>query len=145
MRGAPDRSDILTLMKTRIWEDECRAIWHEGYLIFDVINYSTRHECVVSRYAEGDFFRRHQDTRRDHLTYRLVTLVYFINRKPSGFTGGSLVIWDDDQSVRFEPVHNRAVVFPSFAFHEVENTNVSSNVWEDARFSVNYWIGFQES
>ena len=35
---APDRSNILTIMKSKIWTEECRTLWHEGYYIFDIIN-----------------------------------------------------------------------------------------------------------
>jgi hypothetical protein len=142
-KGAPERSDILQIMKARIWTEECRTLWHEGNYIFDVINYSTRQECVVSRHGNGEFFHKHQDTRRDHITYRLVTIVYFVNRVPEQFSGGALLVWDKDSTLKIEPRHNRAVVFPAFSFHEVQETTVTSEKWEDARFSVNYWIGFQ--
>jgi hypothetical protein len=66
-RELPERSDILTIIKRRIWTDECRALWHEGYSIFDAINYSTRQEAVISRYGACGFYKRHQDTRRDSL------------------------------------------------------------------------------
>src|SRR5215472_18167014 len=40
-RSAPERSDILRIIKRKIWTDECRRLWHEGDFIFDIINYST--------------------------------------------------------------------------------------------------------
>ena len=142
-RSAPERSEILSIMKAKIWTDECRKLWHEGYYIFDIINYSTWQEAVISRYGNFDFYKRHQDTRRDHITYRLVTLVYYVNRIPEQFTGGSLILWEGDESLTIEPKHNRAVVFPSFTFHEVENVHMTSEKWEDGRFSLNYWMGFR--
>jgi len=142
-RSAPERSDILSITKKKIWTDECRKLWHEGYYIFDIINYSTWQEAVISRYGNCDFYKRHQDTRRDHITYRLVTLVYYVNRIPEQFTGGSLILWEGDESLTIEPKHNRAVVFPSFTFHEVENVHMTSEKWEDGRFSLNYWMGFR--
>src|SRR5262250_204588 len=30
-RGHPERSDILRIMKAKIWAPECRALWHEDY------------------------------------------------------------------------------------------------------------------
>ena len=141
-RTAPQRSDILRIMKKKIWTEECRKLWHDGYYIFDIINYSTWEEAVISRYGNCNFYRKHQDTRRDHITYRLVTLVYYVNRIPEQFTGGSLILWEGDESLTIEPKHNRAVVFPSFILHEVENVRMNSEKWEDGRFSLNYWIGF---
>jgi hypothetical protein len=142
-RSAPERSDILTILKRKIWTEECRKLWHEGYYIFDVINYSTWQEAVISRYGDSGFYKRHQDTRRDHITYRLVTMVYYVNGIPERFTGGSLTLWQGDDSVKVEPKHNRAVVFPSFTVHEVEKVDMSSDKWEDGRFSINYWMGFR--
>jgi hypothetical protein len=142
-RSAPNRSDILTIMKNRIWTEECRTIWHEGYYIFDVINYSTWQEAVISRYGNDHFYKRHQDTRRDHITYRLVTLVYYVNKTPQQFEGGSLLLWEGKESIRVETKHNRAVLFPSFTFHEVEAVTMRSQNWEDGRFSLNYWMGFR--
>jgi predicted 2-oxoglutarate/Fe(II)-dependent dioxygenase YbiX len=142
-RGSPERSDILSIVKKKIWTEECRKLWHEGDYIFDIINYSTWQEAVISRYGDCDFYKRHQDTRRDYITYRLVTLVYYVNRIPEQFKGGSLILWHGDESIRIEPKHNRAIVFPSFTFHEVENVRMSSEKWEDGRFSLNYWMGFR--
>ena len=141
-RGAPERSDILSIIKKKMWSEECRRLWHDGYYIFDIINYSTWQEAVISRYGNGEFYKKHQDTRRDHITYRLVTLIYYVNRVPEQFTGGSLILWQDAESLRIEPKHNRAVVFPSFTVHEVENVLIDSDKWEDGRFSLNYWMGF---
>jgi 2OG-Fe(II) oxygenase superfamily len=144
-RGAPERSEILGLLKEKIWTEECKTLWHDGYYIFDTINYSTWQEAVVSRYGDGCFYKKHRDTRRDNITYRLVTLVYYVNRLPEKFSGGTLVLWQEKgkESARVEPRHNRAVVFPSFVFHEVEKVSMPSDEWDEGRFSINYWIGFR--
>jgi len=142
-RGAPERSDILSVIKGKIWTEECRNLWHEGDYIFDVINYSTFQEAVISRYGNCGFYKKHQDTRWDHITYRLVTLVYYVNQLPERFTGGSLLLWKGDECLRIDPKHNRALIFPSFTLHEVERTCMDGDKWEDGRFSVNYWIGFK--
>jgi 2OG-Fe(II) oxygenase superfamily len=142
-RDCPERSDTLTIIKKRIWDDDCRNLWHDGYYIFDVINYSTWQEAVISRYGSNEYYHKHQDTRRDHITFRLVTLVYYVHRTSARFSGGSLRLWHGSESIEIEPKHNRAVVFPSFMFHEVEEVQMSDDTWENGRFSINYWIGFR--
>jgi hypothetical protein len=142
-RTAPERSDILSMMKKKIWTDECNNLWHEGDLIFDIINYATWHECVVSRYGHNQFYKKHRDTRRDHITRRIVTLVYYVNKLPERFTGGSLVLWHEDQKIKLDAKHNRAIVFPSFTMHEVESVCETEESWEGGRFSLNYWMGFR--
>jgi hypothetical protein len=143
LRGDPGRSDILGIMEKNIWTEECRRLWHEGDPVFDIINSSTWHEAVISRYGNCGFYKKHRDTKWEHMTHRLVTLVYYVNRVPERFTGGALTLWKVDQSVKIEPKYNRAVIFPSFTLHEVENTRLNSDKWEDGRFSLNYWIGFR--
>ena len=106
------------------------------------MNYATWHEVVVSRYGEGDFYKKHRDTLWDDITRRIVTLVYYVNKEPKGFTGGSLDLWDSTRKISIEPKNNFAVVFPSFAYHEVEMVRMDTERWDMARFSVNYWLGF---
>src|SRR5262249_5073721 len=137
-RSAPERSDILTIIGKKIWTDQCRELWHDGYYIFDVINYCTHREAVVSRYGNDSFYHKHEDTRWDHITYRLVSMVYYVSRQPEQFSGGSLVLWHGDENLKIQPKHNRAVVFPSFVTHEVEPVHMNSSRWEDARFSIDY-------
>src|ERR1039457_1447797 len=59
-RGDPRRSDILRIIKAKIWTEECRSLWHEGEFILDIINYSTWHEAVISRYGHSDLYKKHQ-------------------------------------------------------------------------------------
>jgi hypothetical protein len=142
-RSCPDRSDILTILKRKIWTNDCREIWHDGYFIFDIINYATWHEVVISHYWADGFYEKHQDTRRDSITLRLVTLVYYVNRTPERFNGGALTVWHESEAIEIRPKHNRAVIFPSFALHQVTSVSMLSKEWEDGRFSINYWIGFK--
>jgi predicted 2-oxoglutarate/Fe(II)-dependent dioxygenase YbiX len=142
-RDAPGRSRTLTALRKTIWARECKLLWHEGYTVFDAVNYSTWQEATVSHYGDGAFYKRHRDTKKAGVTHRLVTLVYYVHREPARFTGGDLVIWQGDESLTLQPKHNRAVVFPSFAIHEVERVRMTDGLWESARFSVNYWMGFR--
>ena len=142
-QGVHENSDILTTMKKAIWGEEAKRVWSKGNTLLEVLNYATHSEAVLSRYGKCDFYGKHRDTRFDHLTYRLVTLVYYVNTIPEKFTGGSLTFWHEDQSLKAEPKHNRLVVFPSWTMHEVENVRLPDDAaWEDGRFSLNYWMGF---
>jgi hypothetical protein len=142
-KNCPEKSDILTILKKRVWTEECRTVWHDGYYIFDIINYATSHEIVISYYGDANFYKRHQDTRWDLITSRLVTLIYYVNTIPTQFEGGALTIWHDDRNISIESRYNRAIIFPSFMFHGVEGVRMNSNQWIDGRFSINYWMGFK--
>jgi Rps23 Pro-64 3,4-dihydroxylase Tpa1-like proline 4-hydroxylase len=138
-----EQSATLTLLQWRIWEQSMKNLWHEGYLIYDIINYATWREAVVSRYGDGAFYKKHQDTRWDMTCARLVTMVYYLNIEPKRFEGGELVLHaENGETLKIEPRHNRAIFFPSFLMHEVEPVKMTSTEWKDGRFSLNYWLGF---
>jgi predicted 2-oxoglutarate/Fe(II)-dependent dioxygenase YbiX len=146
--SAPERSKILTLVKRRIDEPDCNRLWHQGYFLFDVINYGNWRESVLSRYGQCDFYGLHQDTKHNktnpgELRNRLVTLVYYMNTEPERFTGGALTLQQDDGKITVTPKHNRAVVFPSFVYHKVENVQLNDEDFSAGRFSLNLWIGFR--
>lgn len=142
-------SDILTLIGEKTSDNECRVLWHEGDLIFDVINYATWKESVLSCYGDNDFYSPHQDTVynpqcRSDITHRLVTMCYYMNTEPCSFTGGNLVLIKDSQELTLEAKHNRAIVFPSFTVHKVTPVSIPKDQpWTDSRFSLNYWLGFK--
>ncbi|HWE51408.1 MAG TPA: 2OG-Fe(II) oxygenase [Bryobacteraceae bacterium] len=145
---APDRSVILRTMKGAIWSQEAKQIWHAGDFVFDIVNYATHHETVLSRYGTCDFYGRHQDTKHDKtdpgsIRHRLVTMVYYVNRTPEKFTGGALTLHKNQKSLTVDPAHNRLVVFPSFTFHEVEKVTLEDDAFENGRFSLNIWLGFK--
>ena len=104
--------EIARILRRKVWTHECRTLWHDGYYLFDVINYATWHELVLSRYGNGAFYKPHQDTLFHQLPCRLVSLVYYVARVPKEFTGGALVIWHGRETFRVYPQHNLAVLFP---------------------------------
>jgi Rps23 Pro-64 3,4-dihydroxylase Tpa1-like proline 4-hydroxylase len=147
--SAPERSKILTLVKRQLASPECNRLWHQGYTIFDIINYANYQESVLSRYGKCDFYGFHQDTKQNRTSpaeihHRLVTVVYYMNTVPERFRGGALTLKQDASSVTVQPRHNRLVVFPSFVYHAVENVQLDeSEPFSAARFSLNLWIGFK--
>lgn len=146
---APERSKVLSALTSRIGEGDCKALWHKGDYIFDIVNYATWRETVLSRYGKCDFYGRHQDTvynvdRKSDITRRLVTIVVYLNREPEEFSGGRLTLYKDGKELTVEPRHNRAVVFPSFTFHSVENVKLGDGApFGAGRFSINHWLGFK--
>lgn len=145
--AAPSRSKILTLVKRRVASPECNRLWHQGYTIFDTINYATSWESVLSRYGKCDFYGLHQDTKQKaaagEIHHRLVTIVYYMNTEPERFTGGALTLKQDDGIITVTPRHNRAVVFPSFVWHRVGNVLLDDEDHSAGRFSLNLWLGFR--
>ena len=100
-------------------------------------------ECVAHR--DGGRFGAHSDTMTDNErgdSDRIVSAVYYFHREPRGFTGGELALYGigSEDSVEIEPIHDRLVVFQSFARHEVRPVSVPGDAFADARFSINCWI-----
>lgn len=146
---APERSTILTTVNRQLNTAECNKLWHEGYTLFDTINYRTWNESVLSRYGNCNFYGRHRDTmknpeRSGDITRRLVTLVLYFNTEPEVFTGGEISFYEGEKSMTVKPKHNRAVVFPSYMFHEVAKVSLPDDApFSAGRFSLNRWMGFR--
>jgi hypothetical protein len=70
--------------------------------------------------------------------------VLYVNTEPELFRGGALTLRQDDAEVTVLPRHNRAVVYPSFVYHRVENVQLDDDApFSGGRFSLNLWMGFR--
>jgi Rps23 Pro-64 3,4-dihydroxylase Tpa1-like proline 4-hydroxylase len=109
-----------------------------------------RIETQVTASNDGAFFRVHTDAGHNETIKRQLTYVYYFNRRPKGFTGGELRIYDDrirnnklaraDSFQVVEPRHNSIVFFQAAIMHEVVPVAVPSKDFRDSRFTVNGWI-----
>jgi SM-20-related protein len=101
-------------------------------------------EFVIHR--DGHFYKPHLDIRFGEgvdkaETARTLSAVFYVHRRPAGFSGGQLRLFSlDGTDEVIEAQHNRLVAFPSILLHEVMPIKVAGNAWEDARFSVNCWF-----
>lgn len=106
-------------------------------------------ESGLSAYRDGDYFRPHVDlfteAKRAYATYdRMLTAVYYAHRDSAGFTGGELVLhppFGAGESAIVAPANDLLVIFPSFVPHEVCEVRVPGDALDDARFSINCWVG----
>lgn len=110
------------------------------------------HDPVIdidaAAYRDGGQYTAHIDTlthaaRENHGSDRILSLIYYLNREPKGFSGGELALYPIFGAGRpdlVEPHHNRLVAFPSFLQHAVEKVSVPGNSFADARFSINCWV-----
>lgn len=138
-----DRSSILKLvLREGIFSKEAMEVWREDNTGFEMLTRCTRSETVLSRYGEGDFYDYHRDYNFNKAN-RLITAVYYCNQEPAKFKGGKLILKVGEKLLPLEPKHNRLVVFNSGAYHAVEHTILDGDKFEDGRFSVNMWLGFQ--
>ena len=112
--------------------------------LFPIINHMNTCETILSRYGKCDFYGIHSDSQINfQAEKRIITLVYYVNKEPVKFQGGELTMYSDDlkDKVTIQPKHNRAVIFESKTLHAVETVKFDGD-WEDARWSVNWWGGF---
>lgn len=135
-RNNVKRCKIFNLVRDGVYKQS--ALWSEGHTGFEMINYATRWETVLSRYGNGDFYDYHRDYNHAKAN-RLVTAIYYANN--GKFTGGHLDV--KGLGMGIAPVHNRLVVFNSGAYHAVERTVIEDDSFANGRFSVNIWMGFQ--
>lgn len=102
-------------------------------------------ELAMAVHRDGGFFKRHIDTFSEenrHNSDRMISAVYYFHRLPKRFSGGQLSLQSvsTTEEVLIEPVHNRLIVFPSFAPHEVLTINTPGDRFADARFSLVCWF-----
>lgn len=106
--------------------------------------------CEIELVAHGDgaFYKRHIDTATNDpeaKTQRVLTGVFYFHAQPKGFSGGQLrlhAIAPPEAGGGFcdiEPKHNRLVLFPAWAPHEVLPIICPSGAFEQSRFAINCW------
>lgn len=110
-------------------------------------------ETQLIAHGHDAFYKRHIDTMTGEpgisdATYRAISAVYYFHRQPKAFTGGEIAIHafgSGTNTVEIEPLHNRLVVFPSIALHEVRKISCPSMAFADSRFAVNCWLHTERS
>lgn len=103
----------------------------------------------LAAHGDGDFYQRHIDTfvgaaapRSD----RILTGVYYFHVRPRPFTGGDLRLHslrsaeDGGSHVDVEPRHDRLLLFPAWAPHEVRPVSCPGGGFAQSRFAINCWF-----
>lgn len=110
-----------------------------------------RRELQVTRHVHGGFYRMHRDASASEAatTGRALTYVYYFHRHPRPFSGGDLLMFDQDQAghrdpslafTRLAPLHNSVVFFAPDRLHAVTNVGCASSDPLDGRWTVNGWF-----
>ncbi|MFD9406532.1 2OG-Fe(II) oxygenase [Streptomyces sp. NPDC059989] len=105
---------------------------------------------VLTAHGEGGHYGVHTDASRVRDVGTALSAVYYLHRKPRGFEGGQLRLYDTllggggaqpAESYRtIEPEHDTIVFFPAAAFHEVVPSTCPSGRFADHRFTLTTWI-----
>ncbi len=114
---------------------------------------SNKHETQVSRYGNDNFYTWHVDGGATPFA-RTVSFVYHFFKEPKKWTGGELQftksIIHDGKMVEDMPIatiipeNDTGYIFPAGTAHRVQPTDAPEK-FEDGRFSVNCWIGYNLS
>ncbi|MEJ8640844.1 2OG-Fe(II) oxygenase [Streptomyces sp. MS1.HAVA.3] len=110
---------------------------------------------VLTSHGEGGHYGMHTDASRVRDVSMALSAVYYLHRRPRGFDGGQLRLYDTllgsggaqpAESYRtIEPEHDTIVFFPAGAFHEVVPSTCPSGHFADHRFTLTTWISNTES
>lgn len=105
---------------------------------------------VLTAHGEGGHYGIHTDASRVRDVGTALSAVYYLHRRPRGFDGGRLRLYDTllheggarpAESYRtIEPEHDTIVFFPAGAFHEVVPSTCPSGRFADHRFTLTTWI-----
>lgn len=117
----------------------------------NLFNKTNHHETQLSRYGNSEQYLWHIDKLGSNDS-RLVTMVYYFNKEPKKFKGGKLEITNSPifqgkllmknaEVKTIDIENNMLIIFGSTTAHRVTTTEISSEEFEDGRFSSNCWIG----
>lgn len=141
-----NESKILNNLHIRLMSKEVQDLFEKkGF--FHILKHVNVSESILSRYGMCDFYGFHTDKMHVGQTQRMITFCYYINKEPEQFEGGDLIICGKDLSEqkKIKPKHNRAIIFQSDStLHAVDNVKLLTDKFESGRFSVNWWLGFQD-
>ena len=111
-------------------------------------------ETQLTSHNDGNYYKIHNDNGSPDTATREFTYVYYFYRKPKGFSGGELVIYDSKIENNFyvqadsykivEPYNNSIVFFLSRYLHEVLPVSCPSKSFADSRFTINGWVRRQQ-
>jgi SM-20-related protein len=103
-------------------------------------------DFTIVAYGDGAFYAQHIDTHTGAAAGgevpRQLTFVCYFHRKPKGFTGGALRLFDlfGRESIDVEPEPGLMTAFSSWTPHEVMPVSCPSGAFEDYRFALNVWV-----
>lgn len=129
----PKYSDILSISSRKV--DDLNNFFFRGsdHWIFNTFK-CLSHSVLLSYYSEGSHYKPHQDT-----SY-LTSLTWVFN-EPKKFSGGDLILHNDDEEIKIDVVNNRTVIFPSRILHEVTPVKMDDNSkkW-DGRYCISVFM-----
>lgn len=88
---------------------------------------------LLSAYKDGDYYGQHDDIDLDCVA---TAVLMFSLSEPQQFTGGAFMLGE----TKIEFKNNRLIVFPSCRMHGVEPVKLQNNQYENARFTLQYFI-----
>lgn len=127
-------SNILTLNR-KIVNQEIMNAYSDlsfGYKTFLQTNADV---TLLSYYENGHNYKKHIDD-------AVVSSLTWFYKEPKMFSGGDLVFSDFDR-YRVEIKNNRAIIFPSFIFHEVEKVSMPEYKPQCGRYCVTQFFLLQ--
>jgi Rps23 Pro-64 3,4-dihydroxylase Tpa1-like proline 4-hydroxylase len=107
-------------------------------------------EYAITVHESGQHTALRTDARPDGSAPGPVAFDYFVRRRPSGFSGGQLRIFDvslrdgrEERASTFReicPDHDTLVLYPVTSWYEVRLVRCPSGQAEDSRFAFHGWI-----
>jgi len=100
-----------------------------------------RVEMQMTSHADQEFFRLHRDV-GPKTPDRALTYLLYLARPTTRYTGGDLLLVDDDRNsfTRIRPTGNALLFFPADRMHEVTQVFCDADDPLDARLSINGWF-----
>ncbi len=138
-----NKSTFLVNFNKVFWSNHMKGLFEEHK---DPIYYTllkTRQESTkLSAYGDGDYYTQHVDSQLNDITLTLMTIVYMSCKEPKQFEGGDFVIRFRNEKAVIPFKNNTLIIFASQTIHEVLPIKMTSNKFEDMRFTLQYWAKY---
>lgn len=134
-----------TLIK-ELMEEKIRARLGEIHRLLQIPLFEIDYfEIQLTSHNDGDFFKWHTDNGSPDTASRVITFVYYFHVIPKAFSGGELIIYDNEKQNTVEPKNDSIVFFHSGRKHEVKPVSCPSKLFKNGRFTLNGWVRVKES
>lgn len=98
-------------------------------------------EIQLTSHNDGEYYHWHTDSGSPDTRTRTLTFVYYFHHEPKAYSGGELVLYDDNGGTEVvEPQNDMMILFASSRKHEVRPVACPSRRFEDGRFTINGWL-----
>ena len=135
-----NKSTFLINFSKVFWSNHMKGFFedHKDPIYYSLLR-TKKDNTKLAAYGDGDYYTQHTDSKIGAPELTLMTVVYMVCKEPKQFEGGEFVLWFRNEKAVIPFENNKLIIFASQTIHEVLPVKMTSNKFEDMRFTLQYW------